>query len=298
MAVSETIEEFYEQRALKTLDVAGENTGQFHVFKKDNMAQDKQPPRFARRNFYKITLIRGHHLFHYADKTLEVSGDTLIFSNPAIPYTFEPISEESGGYFCIFRESFLSQFLRASLRELPMYQIGGSPAYSLDKTMSSEIGIIFEKMVREHASDFRFRYDLIRNYTLEIIYTALKLQPSDKLYPHSNANTRLTAVFMELLERQFPVESLAQPFSMKSAKDFANRLAIHVNHLNRAVKMTTGRTTSELIYDRIIVEAKALLKHTDWNVSEIGFSLGFDEPSHFNHFFKRHTNHTPLEYRN
>ncbi len=86
-------------------------------------------------------------------------------------------------------------------------------------------------------------------------------------------------------------------FTMRSAKDFANQLAVHVNHLNRAIRTTTGKTTTEHILDRLANEAKALLKHTNWNVAEIGYSLGFEEPSHFNNFFKKHTSLTPTAFQ-
>jgi AraC family transcriptional regulator, transcriptional activator of pobA len=297
MFEKETLDEFYKKRSIKEFKTDPEDSSHFSVFSKDEIGPDKPPIKYARRNFFKIALIRGHHLFHYADKTLEVSGDTLVFSNPEIPYTFESIKEEGGGYFCIFKESFFNEYLRDGLRKLPMYKIGGSPAYILDKKSSDRVITAFEKMVEEVNSDYEFKYDLIRNYVTEIIHIALKLKPSEKLYPNTDANTRITNVFMELLERQFPIEDFTQQFNMKSAKDFAGQLSIHVNHLNRAVKTITGKTTSEIIYERVINEAKALLKHTDWNVAEIGFSLGFEDPTHFNHFFKKHTNTKPSDYR-
>ncbi|RZK63908.1 MAG: AraC family transcriptional regulator, partial [Pedobacter sp.] len=112
-----------------------------------------------------------------------------------------------------------------------------------------------------------------------------------------DANSRITSVFTELLERQFPIENPGQRFTMRSAKDFASQLSVHVNHLNRAIKETTGKTTTHYITERLLSEAMALLKHTDWNISEIGYCLGFEEPTHFNNFFKKLTNHTPSSYR-
>jgi AraC family transcriptional activator of pobA len=74
-------------------------------------------------------------------------------------------------------------------------------------------------------------------------------------------------------------------------------LAIHVNHLNRAIRQTTGKTTTNHIFERLTSEAIALLKHTNWNISEISYSLGFEEPAHFNNFFKKQTTTTPSVYR-
>jgi AraC-like DNA-binding protein len=63
------------------------------------------------------------------------------------------------------------------------------------------------------------------------------------------------------------------------------------------LRETTGKTTTELISNRLINEAKILLKETDWNISEVAYSLGFDELSHFSHFFKKQTNLTALVFR-
>jgi len=84
---------------------------------------------------------------------------------------------------------------------------------------------------------------------------------------------------------------------MRSAKDYAELLCVHVNHFNRAVRTTTGKTTTNLISNRILSEAKALLLLTNGNIAEISFCLGFDEPAHFNHFFKKQTNAIPSLFR-
>jgi AraC-like DNA-binding protein len=83
----------------------------------------------------------------------------------------------------------------------------------------------------------------------------------------------------------------------RTASDFAGQLNVHVNHLNRAVKEVTQKTTSQLIAERTVQEAKILLKHSHWNVAEIGFALGFQEPTHFNSFFKKQLDTSPLKYR-
>ena len=77
----------------------------------------------------------------------------------------------------------------------------------------------------------------------------------------------------------------------------ALHLSVHANHLNRVVKEVTGKTTTGHIADRIVKEAKALLLHTNWNVSEIAYSLGFEYPAYFNNFFKKQTQQTPRSFR-
>jgi AraC family transcriptional regulator, transcriptional activator of pobA len=80
--------------------------------------------------------------------------------------------------------------------------------------------------------------------------------------------------------------------------DFAARLGIHINHLNKVLKETTGKSTTEIISGRIAEEAKLLLRQTQWNVSEIAYTLGFEEVAHFSNFFKKQTTLSPLKFRN
>jgi AraC-like DNA-binding protein len=123
------------------------------------------------------------------------------------------------------------------------------------------------------------------------------MQPSENLDQHKDAASRITSVFLELLERQFPVESPNKPLQLKTAQDYAQNLALHVNYLNRMVKEVTGRPTSAHIAERIISEAKALLQHTDWNIADIAYALGFEYPSYFNNYFKRMTGTNPSSLR-
>ncbi len=113
------------------------------------------------------------------------------------------------------------------------------------------------------------------------MHYAMKMEPSENIYPHPNTNARITSIFTELLQRQFPITSPEDCIYLRTAGDFANKLSVHVNHLNRAVRLTTGKTTTTHITERLIAEAIALLKHTNWNIAEIGYSLGFAQPSHF-----------------
>lgn len=299
MKPTETLEAFYQSKSIDLPEDYQKGFGHFNIFRSQDCFRDGQMTvQYSRRDFYKISLVRGKYRHHYADKSLDVDDWTLLFHNPQVPYTWEMFSDEMSGYFCIFTESFFTEKIKGSLSELPMFAIGGKPAYALSADEDAQVAAIFAKMQTELDSDYPFKYDLIRNYVMELVHFALKRQPSEALYKHPDANARITSVFMELLERQFPIEQSSQRFGMRSARDYADQLAVHVNHLNRAVKTTTGKTTTHLIAERLTSEAKALLRHTDWNISEIGYSLGFDEAAHFNHFFRKQTTFTPSHFRN
>jgi len=139
---------------------------------------------------------------------------------------------------------------------------------------------------------------VLRNLVFELLHFAMKL-PSTKFDKQPvNASQRISSLFLELLERQFPIDDNHQTLNLRSASDFAKQLNVHVNHLNRSIKETTEKTTSQIIGERIVRESKILLKHSMWNVSEIAYALGFTEATHFNNFFKKHTQLSPLKFRN
>ncbi len=152
-------------------------------------------------------------------------------------------------------------------------------------------------MYKELSSDYIYKYDLLRNYVLELIHYGQKLQPATALYPTHTASARVSSLFIELLERQFPIESPHQILTLRTAKDYADRLSMHVNHLNKVLKENTGKTTTVIIANRIIQEAKILLKQTDWNISEIAYCLGFEEVAHFSNFFRKQTTYSPATFR-
>lgn len=296
---TQSLQDFYKHKLEDVTVDLKDGIGHFNVFRLEDCLPNETPNiSYSRRDFYKICLIRGTNRYHYADKSIEVSGPTLIFFNPQVPYTWEHLSGETTGYFCIFTESFFTEKIKGRLTDLPMFAQNGKPSYVLNQQEDDEVSAVFKKMFDEINSDYTYKFDLLRNYSTELIHYALKKQPSEILYQHPDANSRITAVFTELLERQFPIETTSQRFTLRSAKDFASQLSVHVNHLNRAIKETTGKTTTHYITERIITEAKALLKYTDWNISEISYSLGFEEASHFNNFFKKQTAQTPSFYRN
>jgi AraC family transcriptional regulator, transcriptional activator of pobA len=293
-----SLEQFYRDKYGNLSEDLRKNEGQFNVFRiEDRISTGTTSPTFIRRDFFKIMLFQGDNIFHYGDKSISISGNTLLFFNPQVPYTYDPLHADTSGYFCVFRDEFFKGNLRLNLMELPLFAAGSQPVFSLDDEKTAEVKNIFERIIKELDTDYRYRYELIKNYVSELIYLAMKLQPANSPFEHADAASRITSVFTELLERQFPIVSLSQRFELRSPKAFAERLSIHVNYLNRAIRKTTGRTTTDHIFERLTAEARALLKYTDWNVAEISYVLGFDDQAHFNRFFKQQTAMSPSAFR-
>jgi AraC-like DNA-binding protein len=297
-----TIQEFYKGIAEVLPAGISREIGHFNVFSiEDIQARMKEKPGmpYNRRAYYKISLIRGQNRAEYADKVIEIEKNALLFATPRIPYNYVPTAPEQSGFFCIFTGEFLVQSKSGVvLDDLPIFRPGGFPIFPVTEEQSAELELIFTKMAKELSSDYAFKYDLLRNYVLELIHAGQKLQPAAALYPSHAASARVSSLFIELLERQFPIESPHQKLKLRTAKDYADMLAIHVNHLNKVLKENIGKTTTDLISSRVVQEAKILLKQTDWNISEIAYSLGFEEVAHFSNFFRKQTGLSPVSFRN
>ena len=255
-------------------------------------------PKYSRKDFYKICMITGKTLIHYADKGIELDDTFVFFANPHIPYSSDVLCTQQTGYACLFTEEFLKVNDRSeSLQKSPLFKLGGTPIFTIEKDQKGFLSTIFQKMLAEQNTDYIYKDELVRNYINLIIHEALKLEPSGNFFKHKNASSRIVSLFLELLERQFPIESPDRPLTLKTAQDYAARLSVHVNHLNRSVREVTGKSTTRVITERIIIEAKALLQHTDWSIGDIAYGLGFEYPTHFNNYFKKVTGVVPKSIR-
>jgi AraC family transcriptional activator of pobA len=306
-----TIDDFYKETAAMIDDTvdsllpAGINKemGHFNVFDVEDLVAkfkaDAGNLPYNRRAYYKISLIIGKSIVEYADKVIKIEKYALMFSTPQIPYNWIPEDMDQSGYFCIFTGDFMVQSKSgAILDELPIFRPGGHPVFQISDEYAEEIAELFKKMQKEIGSNYLYKYDLIRHIVMEMIHYGQKLEPLTTYNNSHSASTRVSSLFIELLERQFPIASTHQKLSLRTARDYADRLAIHSSHLNKVLKEKTGKTTTDLIAERLVNEARILLSQTNWNVSEIAYSLGFEQLSHFSSFIKKQTSYSPIEIRN
>jgi AraC-like DNA-binding protein len=300
MLASQNIGEFYGNKpgagaCGHNLQNAG--TGHFNVFSRDNAPGN---PAYRRRNFYKISFINGVGRVHFADKWIEAGQPVLIFSSPRVAYAWEAAPDEVNqtGWFCVFTEPFLQAGDRIGpLQESPLFGNNSLPVFFPNQEQQIEITLIFQKMVREMESDYEHKYTVLRNCLHLLLYEAMKISPTAAAHKQINASSRIAHLFFDLLERQFRFDKPSEPLLLRGPQDYASSLCIHVNHLNRAVKEITGKTTSEHIAARIVQEANMLLQQSDLSISEIAYSLGFEYPAYFTRFFRKNTGHPPLEQR-
>lgn len=293
MSPTETIAAYYQRYGRGTPEA-----GQVSAYRIEDFAPVNSVP-LLRRDFYKIKLLcNAQGIISYADKTVVVQQPALVFANPLIPHAWERLGGQPTGYACLFTEEFMTQQLKtASVASSPLFRVGGSPVVFPPPEVVERLKHLFELLLAEMQSSYIHKYDLLRTYIQTIIHESLKLAPATLAYQPGTSAARLSALFLELLDRQFPIASPQHTLPLRTANEFARQLAVHTNHLNKALREATGQTTTAHIAARIVAEAQALLQHSDWGLAEIGYCLGFEHASNFNSFFKKHTGQSPSRYR-
>ncbi|WP_449387719.1 helix-turn-helix domain-containing protein [Chryseobacterium lineare] len=294
----ETIEQFYQHKFNELPGNLEYTIGQFNVFRIENRLDRKEElPLHVRRNFFKIMLFSGENVFKYGNEEIKVEGNTLLFFHPDIPYSYQPLTSDTKGFFCVFKREFFLGNHKLDVDNLSLFRSSVLPVFKLSTDDCKEVKNLFDKMFQEVNGNYIYKYDLIRNYASELYFLAMKWMPPENLFQYGDASRRITMVFLELLEQQFPIQYSTDKLKFRLPNEFAEKISIHVNYLNRCLKKVTGKTTSQHIMERLSTEAKILLKHTDWSVSEISDSLGFDDLAHFNKFFKKQTGLNPTSFR-
>ncbi|MCE7039400.1 AraC family transcriptional regulator [Dyadobacter sp. CY312] len=300
MGTNETLEDFYRTHpAAKSLtqlpDLSNREHGHFNVFSREFC---NRYTSYSRRDFYKISLLLGKGKLFYGDQEIDINQNALVFFNRNVPYSWQAISEEQTGYFCLFTEEFIrSGSLFKNATEYPVFRGDSITVLFVSDMQERELLTLFKKMSAELDSGYVHKYALIRSYLELVIHEAMKMEPGHANDVHMDGSARLTSLFLELLDRQFPIDSPEHKLRLKTAGDYAAKLSVHVNHLNRALKEVTGRTTTEHITEKVMQHSKVLLRQSNWSITEVAYCLGFEYAAYFNNIFKKQTGITPKSYR-
>lgn len=295
MASSESIREYYERtsRALPPELMRSDTpTPHFNVLRRGNCYASLS---FTRRDYYKICLSKGTAELFTESGIVPIDRPAIFFSDTSLRYGWQNLSEEQKGYICLFNESYITPDLRYVYRKFTgLFGPKCYPFLFLDDSEYHYFSAYFEQLIDEHRGGFVHKDEMIRNILKLMTYSAIKRKYAslESTYNATSGDLVVTR-FLNLLDSQFPIDSPAEVLPMKSPADFAEALSIHVNHLNYCVKLATGKTTTELIHERLYKEATELLLHSEWSIADIGYSLGFAYPQHFNAFIRKHSDKSP-----
>lgn len=252
-----------------------------------------------RREFYKILFVtKGTGVFTMGLNTYFIEEPTLLYIHPNDIISWKKLSEESGGYYVLFKKSFIHSHpqLKATIDQFGLFNEKAKSVIRLAQNELPLLNQLFESMQSEELSGSEYKDFSMQAYLQLLMVESMKVARYPKP-DHVSDEYRHIHQFFNLLESEASNINFEKPIRLKTAQEFADQLAVHPNHLNALLKKHTGQNVSTHIRNRILEEAKVLLLQTDWTLQNISYSIGFSEQPSFNLFFKKNTGVTPAEFR-
>ena len=247
-----------------------------------------------RHNFYLTVLFTHGSGVHEIDfVTYAVRPGSLFFLNPGQMHHWD-LSEDISGFIFFHTQSFYDlHFTQNRINNFPFfYSVQNSPVLYLEESDRSYLTFLFEQVYVENASERLLKSQKIKGL-IDLIYiesTRLYIGNNDldksKQHPYSNKFQEL-----EQLVAQYYKEE-------KSPSWYAGKLHISARHLNRIVQEMVGKTTTDIILERVFLEAKRELISRKFSFNAISDDLGYDDYAYFSRLFKKKCGETPSDFVN
>jgi AraC-like DNA-binding protein len=297
----------YSQAQLEETLMQKEKIEKYHLLKNEpkkrqfdlfNLAEYKktsciQLSKPHTHSFYQIIWFKNNIGKHYIDfESYDIKENRLFFvaKNQVHYYENRP---DYKGYSIHFNESFILSN-ETDINFFLTYHIFNTnedPYFQIPKRLENQIERFFAQMEDELNNTEEFGNERILSNLLKSLLLVVEREER-KNTKSSNviSNDKATYLcFRDLLENNF--------YKNWPVSNYADELAVSTKTLNARIKKQTGKTVSQIIADRIILEAKRKLTHTNSYINEIAFDLGFQDPYYFIKYFKKHVSHSPTEFR-
>ena len=246
-----------------------------------------------RTGFYNIIWFQQGSPTHLVDfNPVKIKPNTILFLNKDTVQRFDN-KIKFGGKAILFTDSFFckteadTKFLRTNILF--------NDLFSISQIQVQEQSEIFADLLQQMTDELQNIKD---NSQADILQNLLHnfLLHSDRERRKQNfteikkgADLDYVMLFKDLLEKDYK--------NQKQVNYYAKQIIITEKRLNQATTKVLGKSPKELIDDRVLLEAKRILAHTTENVKEIAYHLGFEEPTNFIKYFKKHSTVTPTEFR-
>jgi len=247
-----------------------------------------------RHNYYEIFLfIKGGGTHEIDFEVFPIESESVHFVSPGQVHR---VNRElnSFGYVLFFSRDFYYLNLpnKNILYELPFLNNNTSePILNLNANGFQIFSELFEKIENEYGSDNDLKESVIRSYLNIILLKSKSFFDQLKGDPDSqdNPSSKLVYDFKILAEKNYR--------KLHLVKEYAVLLSTTPEQLNEETKKITGKTASDVISDRIILESKRLLMYSEFSNKEIAYFLNYEDPSYFSRFFKNKIGTSPTEFR-
>ena len=252
--------------------------------------RNRQRPH--RHDFYQIFwMTQGAPSFNIDFYSLPIKAHALVFVPPGAVHNFG-LMNTADGFILSFEEDFLeseghSVDLFAECPPLDPAQIRTVLAVpdSSVETVQDCCARLFEEF---HAK--RQGYRAATAALLRLLFVEIRRCLSAQVAPSAfHKYSSLTARFLRTLN--------SRPYQLTTASEVAKLLGVSRSWLNQLVRQETTKNLTDHLRGRLILESKRLLAHSDLNVSEIAYQLGFEDPSYFTRLFRQVEGLSPREFR-
>ncbi len=222
--------------------------------------------------------------------TYDVKPFTAFFITPGQMHSWE-LSDDAKGFAIFFTLTFYKmQKAEKNITDFPFFNILNNPCcLHLNEQNDASIIVTFQEMIRESSMNQYGRDDILRN-CLDILLIRLSR------YHQQNRIPRQTLMLISQIRR---LESLIDKHfrELKLPRDYAERMNVTPKHLNDICKRALNKTISDLIHERLVLEAKRMLVYTDMTIKQVAINLEFNDRSYFIRFFKKRMGITPERFR-
>ncbi|MFP4290090.1 MAG: helix-turn-helix domain-containing protein [Cyclobacteriaceae bacterium] len=244
-----------------------------------------------KHDFYDVLFITEGHGKHTIDfQTYEVKPYTIFFLTPGQVHSWE-LSEDTKGFSIFFEAEFYGiHRSRGRLRDMPFFHVlSGDPALHLSRESEEFVEEIIEQMYEEQANA-RHRYaEIIRAYLELLLMRLSRFYDKQQQETSTPYHQQLIIRYEEMIDSHY--------IEKRMVSEYADMLNMSTKNLNAICKKTVNRTASDMIFNRIILEAKRLLLNAEWSVQQVGEMLHFYDSSYFVRFFRKHSGITPEQFR-
>lgn len=201
------------------------------------------------------------------------------------------VTSNFSGFLLIFENEFIETFFNDDLF-IHRFQYFES---SLPAVLKCEDKFLSETVYscKRLTAELKNLQDDSHHYLRSLLYTLL-IQINRKYIKKYNLSTKLYQDNVSLRFRKLLEENIRKK---QSVKDYAHLLNISRSQLNKSIQSTSGKTASNVIRERLLIEIKRELLYSSKNISEIAYGLGFSDNSNFVRFYKTHTGQTPSGFR-
>ncbi len=265
---------------------------QVEVFDANRHFSVKYPHR---HDFFEVLYLQKGSGNHIIDgNKYEIQPSCVFFMSPGQAHKLE-FSNDIEGFIFIFTSDFylLDRSNQNSLIEFPFFYTihqDNPPLLLKSEHDIRFLEILFRQGVAEISNSGESTPEMLRSILDLILTTCASRYQLMESFLHKGKGQILVKKFFHLIEENSWKKLLMS--------DYALMIGVTPNHLTQVVKLLTGKTSSQIIKAKQILEIKRLLVHSNLNVSEIANQFNFEDQSYFTKFFKRETGLTPLQYRN